>query len=99
MSDSDSSYISSDTVSSSADSFEYNEGITGMYECEPQYNDEELKKLPEENSEIDTSDNEGDSSRLENLHWCSCENCVIGWSMRLEEVKCCRECNILSEKL
>ena len=34
MSDSERSYISSYSVSSSAESFGNNEGITGMYECE-----------------------------------------------------------------
>ena len=34
MSDSESSYILSYSVSSSAESFENNEGITRMYECE-----------------------------------------------------------------
>ena len=39
-----------------------------------------------------------DSSRLENLHWCSCTHCCVMPSLR--ECKCCRECsNLLEEKL
>ena len=46
------------------------------------------------------SDDECDSSRLENLHWCSCQKCVIGLTMTLEEAKCCREIiNLLGKKI
>jgi len=98
MSDSDSS--SSSKQSGFSGSFESNsslEGATvGCYDCEPEYTEEEVKKL-KSSSESESSD--CDSSRLENLHWCSCRNCVIGFSMTLQECKCCRESNILGEKL
>ena len=44
------------------------------------------------------SENELDSSRLENLHWCKCTHCCI--MPTLIEAKCCRECeNLLEDKL
>ena len=39
-----------------------------------------------------------DSSRLENLHWCTCKKFVIGVTMTLDECKCFRECKYLPEK-
>ena len=43
---------------------------------------------------------ECDSSRLENLHWCTCHVCVvICFTMQLEEAKCHRETSeLLREK-
>lgn len=103
MSDSESSFISSSSYESTDDndsSVETDDGITGMYENEPQYNEEEVKKHQSVTSELDdTTSDEADSSRLENLHWCSCGICVIGFTMRIEEAKCCRECNVLGEKI
>ena len=41
-----------------------------------------------------------DSSRLENLHWCSCFECGISLTMRVQERKCCCECkSLLGDKL
>ena len=41
---------------------------------------------------------EADSSRMENLHWCTCGECCIMPS--LIESKCFRECpNLLADKL
>ena len=60
----------------------------------------ELKKLPPvEEMSSDNSDDDLDSSRLENLHWCRCKNnCVILHT--LIECKCYREYeNLLSSKL
>ena len=73
---------------------------TGLYNNEPEYSKEECKKRKlDSSSETDDSDDNLDSSRLENLHWCTCKICVIGIEMTLDECKCCRECNILGEKL
>ena len=76
-------------------------GIVGLYNNEPEYGEEEIKKRKLENLDESATDSDDDldSSRLENLHWCSCKNCVIGLTMTLDECKCCRECNILGEKL
>lgn len=43
---------------------------------------------------------DGDSSRLENLHWCSCQCFIIFENMELEDCCCCREYfNLLADKL
>ena len=44
------------------------------------------------------TDDSSVTSDSENLHWCSWEICVT-FTMTLKESKCCRECNILGEKL
>ena len=83
---------------------EYEEGSSG-YTCEPEYTKEELEKLGiktfESDDDIVSSDDSTDdldSSRLENLHWCTCGHCRIMPS--LVESKCCRECaNLLEDKL
>ena len=65
----------------------------GLYSNEPEYGEEEIKRRKTENSNNYTatsSDDEFESSRLENLHWCSCGNCIIGYTMTLNECKCCR---------
>ena len=82
----------------------YQEGSSG-YTCEPEYAKEELEKLGiktfESDDDIVSSDDSSDdldSSRLENLHWCTCGHCRIMPS--LVESKCCRECaNLLEDKL
>ena len=75
--------------------------ITGLYNNEPEYSELELQvRNTTNNSDAsDMSDSDSNSSRLENLHWCSCTVCVIWLTMTLHETKCCRECNILGEKL
>ena len=71
------------------------------YQREPEYSNEELKKLGllQPNAESDESqeseEEEADSSRIENLHWCTCGECVLMPS--LVESKCCRECPNLLE--
>ena len=45
-----------------------------------------------------SSEDDKDSSRLENLHWCT--HCVITFTMKLEECKCCCQyCSLLGDKL
>ena len=76
----------------------------------PEYTFEELKNIgliyDDENDGDPSNDDYEDSltsndnlnsSRLENLHWCSCSNCCI---MRtLVDWKCCKECETIREKL
>ena len=74
----------------------------GLYGNEPEYTEAEMELLEDatENS-ASNSDGEGsdlDSSRLENLHWCSCSECSI--MPTLSESKCCQEFKgLLGEKL
>ena len=96
---------STDELSSTFNSFNNDETdeIGGFYGCEPEYTEGELKAIlseaENENSNTSSSECELDSSRLENLHWCRCRNCVIGLTFTIDECKCCKECNILTEKL
>ena len=70
-----------------------------IYNNEPEYSKEECKKRKlDSSSDTTDSDDNLDSSRLENLHWCTCKKCVIGVTMTLDECKCCRECNIYLRK-
>ena len=46
-----------------------------------------------------SSEDEAESSRLENLHWCRCKNCVICLDFTIEEWLCCKECGILTQKM
>ena len=70
------------SISSEEEGLEY-EGKG--YTCEPEYSKGELIKLGidvlEEKSDVSTDDsndsNELDSSRCENLHWCTCTQCCI----------------------
>ena len=79
----------------------------GCYENEPEYTEEEAKVLMKANashssptdSETDSDDSEAQSSRLENLAWCKCHECVIGDTFILDECKCCHEFNLLAKKL
>lgn len=101
MSGSDSSDSSelSDISFASEDSDGSLSDAAGCYECEPEYTEEELKKIGEVITESSSSEDDLDSSRLENLHWCYCGCCDIGLTTTLVECKCCKEFNILSEKL
>ena len=71
----------------------------GCYYNEPEYTHQELKNRKQTEEGYGSVD-EHNSSRLENLHWCSCRKCVIFQSMSLHECKCCREySNLLGSKL
>ena len=92
--------ILSDSYDESDISREENENVlTGCYENEPQYTEFELKEMKTTDSGSDICvEEEFDSSRLENLHWYTCEKCVITFSMAFKECKYCREsASILSE--
>ena len=74
----------------------------GMYGNEPEYTEAEIASLGDDTELIESS-SEGeasdlDSSRLENLHWCSCLECSI--MPTLTESKCCQEFkSLLGDKL
>ena len=78
------------------------------YKYEPEYTEEELRKMGvplsvgsdfSEASSTSADDSEQDS-RLENLHWCYCTNCVITLTMSKEEAVCCKDYkNLLGKKL
>ena len=74
-----------------------------FYGCEPEYTKEELdhweSAVTEGSTGSSSSEEDVDSSRLENLHWCQCKNCVIGLTFTVDECLCCKECNIIMEKL
>ena len=55
----------------------------------------------DESGESDGSDSSraSTSSRLENLHWCKCQTCVIWEKMTVYECKCCAEYDLLKTKL
>ena len=92
--------ILSDSYDESDISSEENENVlTGCYENEPQYTEFDLKEMKTTDSGSDgCSEEEFGSSRLENLHWYTCEKYVITFSMAFEECKCCREsASLLSE--
>ena len=74
-----------------------------LYGNEPEYDTDELADLYEattqtsENEDTDEED-EMNSSRLENVHWCGCSNCCI--MPTLPESKCCKEFReLLGDKL
>jgi len=72
------------------------------YVGEPEYNEDELKsiKFSSENSDAESepSEDELNSSRLENLHWCRCFHCTV--MPTFIECKCCKEYQgLLGDKL
>ena len=71
----------------------------GMYGNEPEYTAAELLLLSDEaNISTDSEGGRGsdlDSSRLENMHWCTCAECSI--MPTLPESKCCQEFKVLLE--
>ena len=104
MSDLEQSAISSeeDSENSSNGSLSSNDSVDetndGCYFNEPEYTPSELRKrkLPDEDTNTgESSEEDLDSSRLENLHWCTCQQCVIFESSKMEECKCCQECKTL----
>ena len=65
-----------------------------------EYSSRELEAMKFDCSEDigSSEENKSDSSRLENLHWCTCEKCLI--MLTLMELKCCCECrSLLNGKL
>ena len=100
------SYDTFDSHNESSDSeTSEREGVTGgCYNNEPEYTEEakilmKTLKNTDTSDETDSDDSEVQSSRLENLAWCKCYECVIGDTFILEECNCCHESNILAEKL
>lgn len=75
------------------------EGFAVGYVGEPEYNEDELQsmKFPSVGSSSDESENELNSSRTENLHWCKCQHCILMPSF-LESI-CCKELPLLNDKL
>ena len=51
--------------------------ICSGYGNEPEYTEHEMNSLVYSDGSETSEEDEKDSSRLENLHWCSCENCAI----------------------
>ena len=86
-------------LESNYSSSENDDDIKGCYMNEPKYLEKEINAmniLKNENSE----ESDLDSSRLENLHWCSGFECGIALIMRVQEYKCCCECkSLLGDKL
>ena len=71
------------------------------YSNEPEYSKTELEAMKfsdNESGNSNCSDDEMDSSRLENMHWCSCGECTI--ILSLVESTCCKESSsLLGDKL
>ena len=70
---------------------------------EPEYLEKEINAmniLENENFSDNSEESDLDSSRLENLHWCSGFEYGIALTMRVQECKCCCECkSLLGDKL
>lgn len=93
------SYSSSNISFEESSNESCNEDVTFGYTGEPEYNDDELKsmKFSSEGSNSDESENELNSSRLENLHWCKCQHCTV--MPTFIESRCCKEFSLLEDKL
>ena len=82
---------------------ENDDNIKGCYMNEPEYLEKEINAmniLENENFSDNSEESDLDSSRLENLHWCSGFECGIALTMRIQEFKCCCECKrLLGDKL
>ena len=85
-----------ESSSEQPDETDYDSEPEGMYGNEPEYTAAELLLLGDSCSATDSEgddDSDLDSSRLENMHWCSCLECSI--MPTLHESKCCREFKML----
>ena len=55
--------------------------IMKIFSCsylgEPEYTEKEAKSMKFSASSSSSNDDELNSSRLENLHWCSCHHCTV----------------------
>ena len=47
------------------------------YLCEPEYTEQQAKSMKFSASSSSSDDYELNSSRLENLHWCTCHHCTV----------------------
>ena len=85
----------------SSDTSSNHMGVAGCYMNEPEYSDVELGSEGESSVSGSSGDSDAlDSSRLENLHWCTCYKCVIFESFKIVECKCCQEYStLLNDKL
>ena len=75
MSDSESEYSSEEHTADAESSYDGDSDHEGMYGNEPEYSAVELMLMGDESPNEDHLESEGsdlDSSRLENMHWCSC---------------------------
>ena len=104
MDGSDSEIVSSDisceesfeTEYSSAGSSCDNEDFSCSYLGEPEYTEQQAKSM--KFSASSSSDDELNSSRLENLHWCTGQHCTV--MPTFIECKCCKEFDgLLKDKL
>ena len=90
-------------LESNYSSLENDDDIKGCYMNEPEYLEKEINAmniLENENFSDNSEESDLDSSRLENLHWCSGFECGIALTMRVQECKCCCECKrLLGDKL
>ena len=71
---------------------------------EPEYLEKKINAimniLENKNFSDNSEESDLDSSRLKNLHRCSCFECGICLIMRVQECKCCCECkSLLGDKL
>ena len=59
--------------SSSCDNEDFSCGYLG----EPEYTEQQVKSMKFSASSSSSDDDELSSSRLENLHWCTCHHCTV----------------------
>ena len=75
-----------------------NEDFSCGYLGEPEYTEQQAKSMKFSASSSSSDDDELNSSRLENLHWCTCHHCTV--MPTFIECKCCEEFpNLLKDKL
>ena len=90
-----------DVMSDSSSSTSAYESSDEEFSCEEEnclyLNEPEYDSTPE-SSEIPTDSDESnaDSRRLENLHWCTCSECVIWNNNTIDECICCQETKVFA---